>query len=57
MAVRPEYYQAATKTSPYYGEKKPLVDRMVHQQQRLQSAALPPDWLKHSAVSSGGSNE
>jgi len=48
VAVRPEYYQAATKTSPYYGEKKPLVDRMVHQQQRLQSAALPPDWLKHS---------
>jgi len=43
VAVRPEYYQAATKTSPYYGEKKPLVDRMVHQQQRLQSAALPPD--------------
>lgn len=45
MVVGIEYYQAATKDSPFYGRLRGLVEMASVPDQRLQKVELPAGWL------------
>ena len=47
MAVGIEYYQAATKDSPFYGRLRDLAEMARVPDRRLQKVELPAGWLVH----------
>ena len=47
MAVGIEYYQAATKNSPFYGRLRDLAEMARVPNRRLQKVELPAGWLVH----------
>ena len=47
MAVGIEYYQAATKDSPFYGRLRDLAEMARVPNRRLQKVELPAGWLVH----------
>lgn len=48
MAVRAEYYEVATKSSPFYGTASSLMAATGQQNLQLQSVQLPASWLVQS---------